>query len=350
LTLGRTFQLTARAAPEIKLISLTGIGYYSFSQLDLSINRQAVQGRKSRTCWDLRLDSTLAVSQVFTIAGFLSIFDREDGRKGLLFNPDPGTAAAKIDFPGPDGGGARISLFEAGFTKESAESGWGFSATVDVAFTGMPGRLDDLLPSPLHAKMVAAGKEVRISAVRVTDILPVALPKMGDQPMGTLYFQLTEVGLAVKPAAGLVLEAGLGFSSDVNNLFGGATIFRVYEKDNPLSLARTRFTSDASGVSAQLVTSPFAGANAVVVNGESWFDVDLGSCGALRLKMPTFKYDGVTQYFEAGGGAEVTRPLAIPLKPIKTLLKEVDLESGGRRPAGPHSHPERRYRGRQGGL
>lgn len=326
-TLGRTFQLNARAEPEVKLISLTGIGYYSFSQLDLSINRKAVKGRKSRTCWDLRLDSTLAVSQVFTMAGFLSIFDREDGRKGLLFNPDPGTAAAKIDFPGLDGGGARISLFEAGFTKESAESGWGFTATVDVAFTGMPGWLDDLLPAPLHARMVAAGKEVRISAVRVTDILPVTLPKMGDQPMGTLYFQLTEVGLAVKPAAGLVLEAGLGFSSEVNNLFGGATIFRVYEKDNPLSLARTRFTINASGVSAQLVTSPFAGANAVVVNGESWFDVDLGSCGALRLKMPTFKYDGVTQYFEAGGGAEVTRPLAIPVKPIKTLLREVDLKA-----------------------
>jgi hypothetical protein len=326
-TMGKIFQLTTKATPEVKLISLQGIGHYSFSQLDLKINRKKIEGKKDQTYWNFRLDSTLAIDNVFTIAGFLSIFDQEDGRKGLLFNPDKGTAAAKIDFPGPDSGGVTISLFEAGITKESVESGWGFTGTVDVAFTKMPGWMDKLLPSKLNAKLVAGKNNVSISALRVTDVMPVELPKIDGEDMGTIYFQLTEVGIAIKPSTGLVLEAGIGFSQEVNNMLGGATVFRVYEKGNLLTLARTKFTINQSGISAQILTSPFAGANAVVINGESWFNVDFGDYGALRLKMPTFKYDGVTQYFEAGGGAEVTRPLAIPLKPIKMLLEDVKLKA-----------------------
>lgn len=326
-TLGRIFQLTTKATPEVKLISMKEIGYYSFSQLDLKINRKKIEGKKDQTYWDFRLNSTLAIDNVFTVSGFLSIFNQEDGRKGLLFNPDKGTSTGKIDFPGAGSGGVNISLFEAGFTKESVESGWGFTGTVDVAFKGMPGWMDDLLPSTLHAKLVAGKKDVSISAIRVTDAMPVVLPKMDGESMGTIYFQLTEVGIAVKPSAGLVLEAGLGFSKEVNNFFGGTNIFRVYEKGNKLTLARTKFIINQSGISAQFINSPFAGANAVVINGESWFDVDLGEYGALRLKMPTFKYDGVTQYFEAGGGVEITRPLAIPLKPIKMLLEGVKLKA-----------------------
>jgi hypothetical protein len=322
----RQFILTATAGPKIKVISLEGIASYSLHQLDLTIERKKLTDKKSQTFWNLRADSTLAIDQVITVSGFLNLFNQADGRIGLVFNPSAGTAVAHIDLPGGEGAGVNISLFEMGFVKEST-SGWTFSGTVEMAFKGLPGWMGQILPQTLQAKLIAGKRAVNVSAIRVTDALPIELPKIDGKSMGFVYFQLTEVGLTVKPSAGLLLEVGLGFSKEVNTMFGGTDIFRVYEEGNLLTLARSKLTINQAGIAVQFITSPFAGANAVVINGESWFDVDLGDYGALRLKMPTFKYDGMTQYFEAGGGAEVTRPLAVPLQPIKMLLEGVKLKA-----------------------
>ena len=272
-TTGKVFQLTTKATPEVKLIDLQGIGSFSFSQLDLKIQRKTVEG-KTQTFWDFRLDSSMAIDNVFTIAGFLSIYSQANGRKGLLFNPDAGTADGTVDFPG--GGGVKLSLFEAGISRESADSGWGFTATVDMGFVGMPDWMGSMLPSKLRAKLVANSNTVSIAALDVTDVIPIKLPKVDGKAMGTIYFQLTQAGVSVKPTAGLVLEAGLGFSKEVNNLFGGTEVFRVYQKDNKLSMARTRFNISESGITVQFITSPFAAANSVVVNGETWVNIDLG--------------------------------------------------------------------------
>lgn len=319
---GQKIKLRATASPPAKLIDFPSVASYSFAQFDLLLDRRPTADGKKKTFFDLRLASTLAIDQVFSLGGYLSIIDTAEGRRGLLFKPNPGSTAFHINFPTGEGMGFTGDLFEVGFVKESATSGWTFTATTNLGFTGFPGVLGKMLPSKVTTKLVAGKTDVHISALNVSDPVDIALPTLQGKSLGQATVQLTEVGISIKPQLGLVLEAGLGLPAELNT-FLGSQMFRVYQKGNPLSMARTRFTISGTGVAMQFVSSPFAAANTVMINGESWFDVDFGEYGALSLKMPTFVYDGVKQYFEAGGGIQIKRTLALPLAPLKLFLEAV---------------------------
>ncbi|MFL5351317.1 hypothetical protein, partial [Archangium sp.] len=317
---GKKIKLQTMARPAAKLIDLGDAGAYSFSQFDLLLDRRPTADGKKQTFFDLRLASTLEIAEVFSLGGYLGLGNTAEGKKGLTFKPNPGSTAFHVDFPTGEGMGFKGELFEVGLVKESASAGWTFTGTTVLGFTGFPGGLGDMLPSKVTAKLVAGKTDVRLSALNVSDPLELALPTVKGKSLGKATVQLTEVGISIKPQLGLVLEAGLGLPAELNTYLG-AQLFRVYQKGNPLTLSRTRFTISGTGVAVQFVSSPFAAANTVMINGDSWFDVDFGQYGALRLKMPTFRYDGVSQYFEAGGGCEVTRPLALPLAPLKLFLE-----------------------------
>lgn len=310
----------AMATPEAKLIDLGDAGSYSFKQFDLLLDRRGADGGKKTTYFDLRLASTLEVASVFKLGGYLSLSNTAEGRKALLFKPNPGSTEFHIDFPTGEGLGFRGELAEVGFVKESASAGWTFTGSTILGFTGISSGLAQVLPSKLTAKLVAGKKDVRFSAVNFTGPVDFALPRANGKDLGKVVIQLTELGISIKPQLGLVLEAGLGLPAQLNTYLG-AQLFRVYQPGNPLTLARTRFTISGTGVAMQVLSSPFTGANAVVVNNEAWYDVDFGKYGAISFKMPTFVYDGITQYFEAGGGVKVTRPLALPMAPLKLFLE-----------------------------
>ncbi|WP_309890410.1 LamG-like jellyroll fold domain-containing protein [Archangium sp.] len=316
----RKIKLRATASPAAKLIELEDVGAYFFSQFDLLLDRRSAADGKKKTFFELRLASTLELENVFTLGGYLGLSDTAEGRQALTFKPHPGSTAFHVDFPTGEGMGVKGELFEVGFVKESASAGWSFTGTTHIGFTGFPGGLGDMLPSKVTAKLVAGRKDVRLSALNVTDAIALSLPTVKGKSLGKATVQLTEVGVSFKPELGLVLEAGLGLPAELNTYLG-AQLFRVYQKGNPTTLSRTRFTISGTGVAMQFLASPFAAANTVMINGETWFDVDFGQYGALSLKMPSFRYDGVSQYFEAGGGCKVTRPLALPLTPLKLFLE-----------------------------
>jgi len=316
----RKIKLRAMASPEKKLIDLDGVGSWSFAQFDLLLDRRGIEGGKKTTYFDLRLASTLEIDSLFKLGGYLGISRTAEGKKALSFKPNPGSTAFQIDFPTGEGLGFRGELFEVGIVKESPSAGWSFSGTTNLGFTGISSGLAQVLPSKVQAKLVAGRKEARLSAVNVSGPIDFALPRANGKDLGKVVIQLTELGISIKPQLGLVLEAGLGLPAELNTYLG-AQLFRVYQAGNPLTLARTRFTIAGTGVSMQVLSSPFTGANAVVVNNEAWYDVDFGKYGAISFKMPTFVYDGVSQYFEAGGGVKVTRPLALPLAPLKLFLE-----------------------------
>jgi hypothetical protein len=324
-TATQKIKLRAMASPAKNLIKLSGIGKYAFQQLDLLIERQPASsgsgsgGGKAKTFFDLRLASRLEIDTLFAIDGYLGISNTLDGRSALSFKPNPGTANVKIDLPGCHGMGVDFSVFEVGVVKENASAPWSFTGTLTMGFHGFPGFLGQALPSKLNAKLVASSSVVSISAVNVTDPIGIAFPKARGKSLGQAFVQLNEVGLSIKPTMGLIIEAGLGLPAELN-AYLGTQLLRVYQPGNMLTMTRVRLALSGSGVTAQFLGSPFAGANAIVVKGEAWFDVDLGQYGALRLKMPTFVYDGVSQYFEAGGGFEITRTLALPLAPLKMFL------------------------------
>ncbi len=327
-TKGQLFTLTAIASPEQSLLHMAGVASYSFHQFDVMIDRRAVEGGPDLTFWSLRLDSTLAIDNVLTVGGYLSLYDKDDGSKGLMFNPKEGTATAKI--PLPEELSLSLGVFGVGIVREAGSSGWCFNATVDMALQDGPHWLGQILPSKLRANLVVGQKDSRISALKVTDVLDLTLPHAGGKPMGTLYFQLLELGIDLRPNVGLMFTTGMGFSQEVNAFLGAGSLFRVYQAGDANSLARTRFTVSENGIEVDIITSPFAGANAVVINNESWIDADFGECGAMQFKLPTFKYDAVSQYFEGGSGVKVTRPLAIPLTPLKELLKAVKLNAAAK--------------------
>ncbi|MCY1022995.1 LamG-like jellyroll fold domain-containing protein [Pyxidicoccus sp. MSG2] len=313
-------KLRAMASPELTLIDLKGVGSYSFKQFDLLLDRRSLDGGKKTTYFDLRLASTLEMDSLFKLGGYLSISNTAEGRKALVFRPNPGSTAFQLDFPTGEGLGFRGELFEVGVVKESASAGWSFTGTTTLGFTGISSGLAQVLPTKVTAKLVAGKTAASLSAVNVSGPIDFALPRANGKDLGKVVIQLTELGISIKPQLGLVLEAGLGLPAELNTYLG-AQLFRVYQPGNPLTLARTRFTISGTGVAMQVLSSPFTGANAVVVNNEAWYDVDFGKYGAISFKMPTFVYDGITQYFEAGGGVKVTRPLALPLAPLKLFLE-----------------------------
>ncbi|MBK9265345.1 MAG: LamG domain-containing protein [Polyangiaceae bacterium] len=315
----KKFKFRTTATPAKQLIGIDGIGSYSFQQFDLLIDRRLV-GDKRQTFFDLRIASRLAIENAFAVDGYLSLMNTAEGKKALLFKPNAGTAGFKLDFPTGEGMAVKGDVFEIGFVKETETTAWTFTGTLNIGFMGFPGFLGDALPAKVTAKLVAGTKDVRISALNVTDPVGVAFPTIDGKSLGKAFVQLTEVGIAFKPSLGLVIEAGLGLPAELNT-FLGAQIFRVYQPGNVATMARTRLTISGTGVAVQFLGSPFAAANTVVVGGDTWFDVDFGEYGAIRLKMPTFIYDGVSQYFEAGGGIQITRTLALPLAPLKMFLE-----------------------------
>lgn len=314
-------RLRAMANPVKKLIALNNIGSYAFQQFDLLVDRRLV-GDKRQTFFDLRLASRLEIDNLFAIDGYLGLANNADGSAALSFKPNPGTAVVKVDLPGSQGMGVDFSVFEIGFTREAGTGQWGFSGTLNLSFHGFPGFIGKALPTKLNAKLQASSSLVKISALNVTDPISIAFPKARGKSLGKAVVQLNELGLSIKPQAGLMLEAGLGLPAELNTYLG-TKLFREYQSGNPLSMARVRLNIGAGSVSMQFLSSPFAGANASTLNGESWFDVDLGQYGALRLKMPSFIYDGTSQYFEAGGGFQITRTLALPLGPLRMFLRAV---------------------------
>ncbi len=327
-TAGRKLKLQALAKPEATLIDLEGVGSYRFSQFDLTLDRRSVPGAKARTFFDLRVGSTLELKGLARVGGYLCLANTAEGASTLVFKPTAQSAAFSLDFPTGEGAGVRVELVELGFLQEAGSKGWSFTGTTYVGFTGIPSWLGEALPSRVFGKLVVGKNNARISALNVTDPIDFTLPTVDGKKLGKAVVQLTELGVSLKPEPGLVVETGVGIPAELNTaLFGGRQVFRVYQPGNLLSMARTRFTLSGTGIALQFLSSPFAGANAVVIQGESWFDVDLGEYGALQLKMPTFVYDGVTQYFEAGGGCKVTRPLALPLEPLKSFLTACGLEA-----------------------
>lgn len=323
----RKIKLQAIASPAVKLVELDGVGDYRFSQLDLMVERRTVDGGKAQTFFDLRVGSTLTIAELGAIGGFLCLGKSADGAAGLVFKPAPGSADLSIHFPAGEGVGVGVSLVEIGLVKESAAAGWAFAGTAYIGFTGLSSGLAAALPSRALARLVAGKGVARLSLLNPTDPIEVTLPSVNGTKLGAAVLQLTDVGVAIRPELGLAVEAGVGIPAGLNELLGGREVFRVYQEGDVRSLTRTRFTIAGTGIAMQFLSSPFAGANAVVVDGDSWFDVDFGQYGAIRLKLPTFIYDGVTQYFEAAGGFQITRPLALPLTPLKALLEAGGLKS-----------------------
>ncbi|HRI64223.1 MAG TPA: hypothetical protein PK156_08290 [Polyangium sp.] len=316
--LGDKLTLQFVATPDMKLIDIPGIGSYAFHQFDLLLDLRDNGNGKKQTFFDLRLASTLKLDGIFTIGGYSSISKNETGTESLIFKPNPGSTDFAIHFPTGEGMGIWGEVFEVGFMKYPSGN-WGFSGSVYIGFTGLSGGIAAALPSKMFAKLEVGGNIASISTVNVTDPMAVALPSTGGKDMGKLFVQVLSVGVAIRPALGLTTDVGLGFPAEINAALGNE-LFRVYEKDNPLTMCRIRCTITSTGVAAQFLTPPFAAVNTVMVNEEAWFDIDFGKYGAISLKMPTFLYDGVSQYFEAGGGCKVTRPLAIPLVPLKAFL------------------------------
>ncbi|HRI66705.1 MAG TPA: LamG domain-containing protein, partial [Polyangium sp.] len=319
------FKLRTTATPAKKLVGIENVFSYSFQQFDLLIDRRLV-GDKRKTFFDVRLASRLELDKLFAIDGFLSLVNTPEGKQALSFRPNTGTAGFDIKFPTGEGMGVKTDIVEIGFGKESPSASWALSGTVQLGFHDFPAFLGKALPSKVTAKIVAGKNLVRISALNPSDPIGIQFPKANGKDLGKAYVQLTEIGIDIRPQLGLVIEAGLGLPAELNTYLG-SQIFRVYTLGNPTTMARTRFTISGTGVAIQFIGSPFAGANAVVINNESWFDVDFGEYGAVRLKMPTFIYDGVSQYFEAGGGVQITRTLALPLAPLRMFLEAVDAKA-----------------------
>jgi hypothetical protein len=83
-TLGKTLTLTTMVTPPQALVSLEGVGSFSFHQLDLQLNMKQGEENKCKLCWNLRADATLIIDHILTVGGYLSLFE-----VGFLAGPLP---------------------------------------------------------------------------------------------------------------------------------------------------------------------------------------------------------------------------------------------------------------------
>ncbi|MEM7037491.1 MAG: hypothetical protein AAF570_10960, partial [Bacteroidota bacterium] len=340
---GKALSLQAVSNPEVNLIDYAGVGSFSMKSLDLKLRRILVNGKK-QTNFELRVGSSISIAGSPKISGYLSLF-KENGApapanpqtnsqesitalvmtgSGLVFQPTGNSASWTVDIPGGTNSKMSLRLFQIGFQKVNEK--WGLNAVVQLGFQNFPGFISNVLPSNTWAKLVLSPTAVSLSALYVTDPVPVSLGNANGKSLGKMHLQIIEIGLNLKPDLGLTIEAGIGFPQELNTHLGGS-VFRVYSPANPISMGRARVSFGPTGVGLDLISSPFAGANATVVNGEAWMDSDFGQYGAISFKMPTLIYDAVSQYFEAGSAIQIKRPLALPVKPLKDALVKAKLDA-----------------------
>jgi hypothetical protein len=293
--------------------------------------------------WDVTIAGGMKINNVFDIQGTLQLY-RQTDRTGLAFRAQK--AEVEIPLPVPQQsikfhlGLGYISIVRTTGAAGAAAT-WAFDAAVDVWFTGLPQSVQKILAQKVVGQFRADGIETQVSINRVLQPIEVDVPdvKTGSLTIefGKMLLDASNLMLRIKGGQLILsMDFGVGLPEGLNNVFGtkadgtpSTRFFNTYQKDKPETISKFRLGIDTtSGLTIQTVTSPIAAVKLVVEGQNTWWNVDLGDFGKIKLMVPVFSYTGDS--FVARGGFQQIEPLKVPLTPLKLLLSAAGLEAASK--------------------
>jgi hypothetical protein len=226
--------------------------------------------------------------------------------------------------------------------KEDKE--WVFEASAKAAFKDWDSALQTIFSQEVEAKLTAKSDSVKLSVDRLCNPIDIPLGSIQDSNGNNLppsqmrldagQFTIDLSKKELKASAML----GVGLPLAFNQMFGanddGTPIYNVFNvfdpgaPENSENLIQLELSINEDGEIWVLPrTSPFKLVQLVKDGDDTWINVDLDKFGGFRFKVPKFSYSIAETKFTAKGGIEVTKPLALPLTPLKSLLAETDFKA-----------------------
>ena len=316
-------------------ISFAGIGSVDVQGLSMQVAPRS--GSSSRIDWRIRLIGGLKMGTGYQLAGSLDCFDDVDGAS-LAFVPTEQTPfILPLPFPAFNNKSASAEIAFGAVSISEVGSEFTFRSAVTVGFKNLPEFFDRIITDRSTGSLEATKDGITLKVDKVIEGIEVPLPKITvsttqQVDLGKMWFDITNLQLAVGADATFSAMLGIGIPEKLNNLFGVKAngkpqleLFRTYDPRKPQdSLTRCLLAAGPSGISLTLVDSPL---KAIVFSqsaGKTWCECDFGDLGAVKFMLPVLSLDTATSSFKGAGAMEVTRPLRIPLALIKNMLAAND--------------------------
>ncbi len=349
---------------------LGGVVQGSLEHVELALSRDAASGK---VAWAFSADGSLKLGALPRVSGRLRLFE-ELGERGFAFDAgerqEPLTLAVDL-VPGvPDmrlGGsldvrGLKIVL--------AADRGWRVGLTSRMQFiVPAPSTADDalrpalellhrLVGTPVDVTLSASPEGVELSACGFASVaVPFPVIVGGQVTLGEMTMTLGQVVLHLGRDVRASAQLDLRLPAEVNNVFGerdGQPRYRLISRDVQVQLSvdsKTGLGFELGGAFIDLAATGLVcdevqrlddgtertwkrfelGPVSLRVielpnpdGGAPWWHVDFGELGELALRRPRLSFDGTS--FAASGEIEVVRELRVPLRPLRAVLKQADLE------------------------
>lgn len=233
------------------------------------------------------------------------------------------------------------------FTKENKQ--WTVGGTANLILNDLPHPLNQLLKEKPELTISVSQKGIRLKEsnalkpVTIPDLLKDVeiSPDIELPELGASAFQLQEVDLTVAKDAQLSVAFGVALPANLNKAIGikDKPLFRTWIDGDEDSFVKARIAIGSTGITGQLLNTPFHDQDWIktITKGETVnvrIDFD-GMCsteneyGWINVEMPKIGFDARSGSFMASGGFEICKDpgLKLPLKPIKALLRLLDLEN-----------------------
>lgn len=287
----------------------------SFGRLQIGIARTTAAG-STQPHWGFAVTGEGSINIPALVEASAHIELDSHAQRLLIVAPNPKIPAIQLA-PGVSAGIAVDKLILA------HDRHWSFAGAATLTLNGIPDTLRRYLPSPSSGRLaIDAGKiAVYCEIEQQLDFGPLAI-KLADLevPLGNPLVTIRSMNfdLGQQPALGANLTVAI--PAELNRLFGWDEHFRPTTVFLNPSID-LQLTVNRAGIGLTLIngTSPL---RALQVDRDGFCRWDLGEMGQFSFQVPTLNFNG-----GAWQGSFGMRhgPLAVPLAPIKFLMRQLGI-------------------------
>lgn len=346
----RKLNLLTSVPSAIEIFNLKDIGSLSVSELGIEIEKETTNetDKKSKVkySWKISANGILMIDNVINSAGKMTLFMEKDGAAGLIFTPDYAEAQIPLRLPAHDNIEPKLelsfkdfSILKNGKNQIGNEAEWSLSATVATSFSGLPVKIQKILPEePSETQFKVDRTGAKITVDRLTNPVEFDIPDIRFNKksitLGKAYIDISNLSAHFGKDFTLSAQIGIGLPAEMNNILGvkkdgspNVLLFNTYDPAYPEdTIIKIKFTIDEQNILFAFLTSPIRKIDLEQENEITWWYCDLGDCGKIKFQVPLFCFNHINSNFEASGGFEIIEPLKIPFSPIKQFLRACKLE------------------------
>ena len=332
------------------LVHNDDVGSVKFSELTLSLVRDRNTNKDNRAT-TYRLDAKGRIElgqQLLIIDGHMTAALTTNGNFKLECKPSDATEAIQLT----EAKSLPVTFDRIVICRiaEGKTASWDFDIKTTFNIESLIAELPAViqsggsLPTSIKTNLKGDKQGIRFTLDHAPQPINIPMPatdthrQYGLEP-GVLSLQIEACSVVLAKshknrAVSLELTASVGLPTELNSLLGVSDegkpnymLFNTYDIDKPKdNLVRFRLGVGTKGVTLRLLSSPIRAIDLQERAGKTWWDWDFGEFGAASLQLPELSYQPPGE-FAASGGFEITKDLALPLTPVKTLLESMGCKS-----------------------